>query len=124
MYVLYPKSSALAVSFPLQYTCKVSASVDTSFGCEMCLDMVLIAETYAECDEAKVEHILENECDKKFSGNKIEDKTCRASVDKIAHVSFTEILTNSLLILDPADFRFSHAKQSGFSEHVAIRGFR
>ncbi|KAL6722875.1 hypothetical protein Aduo_017951 [Ancylostoma duodenale] len=52
--------------------------------CEMCLDMVLIAETYAECGEAEVEAALEKKCDKDFS-SPATDKLCRSMVDKIAH---------------------------------------
>ncbi|VDM77017.1 unnamed protein product [Strongylus vulgaris] len=54
--------------------------------CEMCLDMVLIAETYAECEEAEVAVILEKKCDKDFS-SPATDKLCRGMVQKIAHVS-------------------------------------
>nr|CDJ82481.1 CBN-SPP-18 protein [Haemonchus contortus] len=52
--------------------------------CEMCLDMVLIAETYAECGEAEVEAALEKKCDKDFS-SAATDKLCRSMVEKIAH---------------------------------------
>ncbi|KHJ99926.1 hypothetical protein OESDEN_00111 [Oesophagostomum dentatum] len=53
--------------------------------CEMCLDMVLIAETYAECEEAEVAEILEKKCDKDFS-SPATDKLCRSMVQQIAHV--------------------------------------
>lgn len=73
----------------------------TSFGCEMCLDLVLIAETYAECDEviplfklkkdthfqSKIKDKMEYECDLKYGRGTPADKACRASVDQIAHVS-------------------------------------
>ncbi|KAK6033326.1 hypothetical protein OSTOST_00463 [Ostertagia ostertagi] len=52
--------------------------------CELCLDMVLIAETYAECGEAEVEAALEKKCDKDF-GSAATDKLCRSMIEKIAH---------------------------------------
>ncbi|WKY15966.1 hypothetical protein Q1695_000996 [Nippostrongylus brasiliensis] len=52
--------------------------------CELCLDLVLIAESYAECGEAEVEAALDKKCDKDFS-SPATDKLCRSMIDKVAH---------------------------------------
>ncbi|CAJ0608864.1 unnamed protein product [Cylicocyclus nassatus] len=57
--------------------------------CEMCLDLVLIAETYAECEEEQVAEILEKKCDKDFS-SAATDKLCRSMVKQIAHEVITD----------------------------------
>ncbi|CAJ0935456.1 unnamed protein product, partial [Mesorhabditis belari] len=51
--------------------------------CQLCLDLVDIAKTYEECDEAKVEHKMESECDKDFKADSAGDKACRGLVDGI-----------------------------------------
>ncbi|CAB3399148.1 unnamed protein product [Caenorhabditis bovis] len=53
--------------------------------CEICLDLVLIAETYAECEEATVQHRLDKYCKAKYS-NKISQQACLLMVNDVAHV--------------------------------------
>uniref|UniRef100_A0A8R1DTT3 Saposin B-type domain-containing protein n=1 Tax=Caenorhabditis japonica TaxID=281687 RepID=A0A8R1DTT3_CAEJA len=52
--------------------------------CEICLDLVLIAETYAECEEAIVEHHMEAYC-KDHIKNKASQQLCVLMIDDIAH---------------------------------------
>ncbi|CAI4222379.1 unnamed protein product [Auanema sp. JU1783] len=68
-----------------QFKLLTTGEAASDFECEMCLDLVLISETYAECGEAEEEHKMENKCDEKYSKNPIEDRACRSMVDKIAH---------------------------------------
>uniref|UniRef100_A0A1I7T7I5 Saposin B-type domain-containing protein n=1 Tax=Caenorhabditis tropicalis TaxID=1561998 RepID=A0A1I7T7I5_9PELO len=52
--------------------------------CEICLDLVLIGETYAECEEAIMEHHMENYCVEKVK-NKASQAACKLMIDDIAH---------------------------------------
>uniref|UniRef100_A0A1I7XU55 Saposin B-type domain-containing protein n=1 Tax=Heterorhabditis bacteriophora TaxID=37862 RepID=A0A1I7XU55_HETBA len=54
-------------------------------GCEICLDMVMIGETYAECGEAEVENALEKKCDVDFHAGDAIDRICRGMIEQIAH---------------------------------------
>ncbi|CAI2351876.1 unnamed protein product [Caenorhabditis sp. 36 PRJEB53466] len=52
--------------------------------CEICLDLVLIAEMYAECEEAIMEHHMEAYCVEHVK-NKASQAACKLMVDDIAH---------------------------------------
>uniref|UniRef100_A0A0K0F3W5 Saposin B-type domain-containing protein n=1 Tax=Strongyloides venezuelensis TaxID=75913 RepID=A0A0K0F3W5_STRVS len=52
--------------------------------CEMCLDLVLVGEQYAECGEEYVADKLEAECDK-YLGTNLLDKVCHTIVDDLAN---------------------------------------
>ncbi|CAD6185358.1 unnamed protein product [Caenorhabditis auriculariae] len=65
--------------------------------CEICLDLVLIAETYAECEEAVIEHHLDAYCDEKVH-SKPADAACRAMVNQIAHEVITDTEQNATTI--------------------------
>uniref|UniRef100_A0A0K0E430 Saposin B-type domain-containing protein n=1 Tax=Strongyloides stercoralis TaxID=6248 RepID=A0A0K0E430_STRER len=58
--------------------------------CEMCLDLVLVGEQYAECGEEFVADKLEAECDK-YLGSNFLDKVCHTIVDDLA----TEIVNDT-----------------------------
>uniref|UniRef100_A0AC34QW51 Uncharacterized protein n=1 Tax=Panagrolaimus sp. JU765 TaxID=591449 RepID=A0AC34QW51_9BILA len=47
---------------------RVPVQKSASFGCEMCLDLVQIAEMYAECDESFVQQKLDEDCRSKLQG--------------------------------------------------------
>ncbi|CAI5454832.1 unnamed protein product [Caenorhabditis angaria] len=57
---------------------------NSDVSCEICLDLVLIAETYAECEEAVVEHHMEAYCVEHVK-NKASQALCKLMVDDIAH---------------------------------------
>ncbi|VDP21999.1 unnamed protein product [Heligmosomoides polygyrus] len=67
-----------------QFKLVATGNAKMDIACELCLDLVLIAETYAECGEAEVEGALEKKCDKDYS-SPATDKLCRSMVEKIAH---------------------------------------
>uniref|UniRef100_A0A914QAW4 Uncharacterized protein n=1 Tax=Panagrolaimus davidi TaxID=227884 RepID=A0A914QAW4_9BILA len=48
----------------------------------MCLDLVEIAETYAECDEAYIDKVLDKKCDSYFHSGYM-DTACRDMCDEI-----------------------------------------
>ncbi|CAA92462.1 Saposin B-type domain-containing protein [Caenorhabditis elegans] len=52
--------------------------------CEICLDLVLIAETYAECDEAIVQHHMDAYCVEHVK-NHASQALCKLLIDDIAH---------------------------------------
>ncbi|CEF69827.1 Saposin B domain and Saposin-like domain-containing protein [Strongyloides ratti] len=58
--------------------------------CEMCLDLVLVGEQYAECGEEYVADKLEAECDK-YLGTNFLDKICHTIVGDLA----TEIVNDT-----------------------------
>ncbi|KAK6766425.1 hypothetical protein RB195_025997 [Necator americanus] len=67
-----------------QFKLIATGNAKMDIACEMCLDLVLIAETYAECGEAEAEAALEKKCDADFS-SPATDKMCRSMVRSIAH---------------------------------------
>ncbi|EYC33962.1 hypothetical protein Y032_0001g182 [Ancylostoma ceylanicum] len=87
--------------------------------CEMCLDMVLIAETYAECGEAEVEAALEKKCDKDFS-SPATDKMCRSMVDKIAHKSQTIKLVVLSIVHDSIKRKECNERCSQLEKHATL----
>lgn len=56
---------------------------NTDVMCEICLDGVLIAEMYAECDEAYQQQKMEEDCQKKLSNEPFVEKLCEMIVDDI-----------------------------------------
>uniref|UniRef100_A0A0N5A5P2 Saposin B-type domain-containing protein n=1 Tax=Parastrongyloides trichosuri TaxID=131310 RepID=A0A0N5A5P2_PARTI len=58
--------------------------------CEMCLDLVLIGEQYADCGEEYVADKLEKECDK-YLGTNLLDQLCHTIVGDLA----TEIVNDT-----------------------------
>ena len=57
-------------------------SEEATFVCEMCLDLVQVAEMYAECDEAYVDAKMDAKCDSYFH-NGFLDKVCRDMIDDL-----------------------------------------
>uniref|UniRef100_A0AC34F1V6 Saposin B-type domain-containing protein n=1 Tax=Panagrolaimus sp. ES5 TaxID=591445 RepID=A0AC34F1V6_9BILA len=55
---------------------------EVSFMCEMCLDLVEIAEMYADCDEAYVNQKLDKKCDSYFHSGFL-DTACRDMINEI-----------------------------------------
>uniref|UniRef100_A0A0N4ZIX7 Saposin B-type domain-containing protein n=1 Tax=Parastrongyloides trichosuri TaxID=131310 RepID=A0A0N4ZIX7_PARTI len=51
--------------------------------CELCLDLVLVGEQFAECGEEYVADKLEKECDK-YLGTNLLDTLCHSLVDDLA----------------------------------------
>ena len=56
---------------------------ETSVGCELCLDLVQVAEMYAECDEAFVQQKLDEDCRSKLQGGSFLDQVCEKLVNDI-----------------------------------------
>lgn len=48
----------------------------------MCLDLVQIAEMYAECDEAFIQQKMDEDCDKLHVGNFL-DQLCQALINDV-----------------------------------------
>uniref|UniRef100_A0AC34QVF5 Saposin B-type domain-containing protein n=1 Tax=Panagrolaimus sp. JU765 TaxID=591449 RepID=A0AC34QVF5_9BILA len=62
---------------------RVPVQKSASFGCEMCLDLVQIAEMYAECDESFVQQKLDEDCRSKLQGGTFLDQLCETVVNDI-----------------------------------------
>ncbi|PAV84483.1 hypothetical protein WR25_18291 isoform A [Diploscapter pachys] len=67
----------------------LTTGTDADVGCEICLDLVLIAETYSECEEAVIEHHCENYCKEK-TANKAAQMACVAMIDDVMHEVITD----------------------------------
>jgi len=62
-----------------------------SVGCEICLDLVQVAEMFAECEEAFIEEKLDEKCDEwTHSTTNLADHLCRAMIETIAQEIIAE----------------------------------
>jgi len=69
----------------------IKSDPKATFVCEICLDLVLIVEMYAECEESYVHDQMGKDCDCKFPNQPLQQQVCHSFINDL----YNELLNDT-----------------------------